>query len=54
MKLTIVSILLAFSPLFDQTSLDCLPHLTVMKARLSKGGTAPARVQEQIDQALKN
>lgn len=40
-----------FSPLFDQQSLDCLPHLTVMKARVSEGGTAPVRVKEQIQRA---
>ncbi len=36
---------------FDQKSLDVLPHKTVMKARISAGGTAPAAVIKQIQQA---
>ena len=36
---------------FDQKSLDVLPHKTVMKARISAGGTAPAAVMKQIQQA---
>ena len=36
---------------FDQKSLDVLPHKTVMRARISAGGTAPAAVMKQIQQA---
>ncbi len=38
---------------FDQKSLDVLPHKTVMEARISAGGTAPAAVIKQIQQAKK-
>lgn len=40
-----------YSLLFDSVSLACIPHLTVMKARTSPGGTAPSRVMEQIQKA---
>lgn len=41
----------SINSLFDQKSLDVLPHLTVMQARTSCGGTAPQAVAEQIKQA---
>jgi argininosuccinate lyase len=41
----------AFSPLFDEQSLAALPHLAVMKARNSEGGTSPASVKAQINKA---
>ncbi len=37
-----------FSPLFDEQSLKVLPHLSVMKARTSEGGTSLSAVQAQI------
>jgi argininosuccinate lyase len=40
-----------FSPLFDEKSLEVLPHLAVMKARTSEGGTAPTAVLVQIEKA---
>ena len=36
---------------FDEKSIAVLPHKTVMKARISAGGTAPAAVIKQIQQA---
>lgn len=33
---------------FDEVSLACLPHLAVMMARTSRGGTAPASVRHQL------
>lgn len=41
-----------FSPLFDEQSLKVLPHLSVMKARTSEGGTAPDAVKVQIKKAI--
>lgn len=40
-----------FSPLFDEKSLTVLPHLAVMKARNSEGGTSPQAVLAQINKA---
>ncbi len=40
-----------FSPLFDEKSLELLPHVAVMKARTSEGGTAPSAVLAQIAKA---
>jgi argininosuccinate lyase len=40
-----------FSPLFDQSALALLPHLAVMRARGSEGGTAPSAVLQQIQKA---
>lgn len=37
--------------LFDQTSLAKIPHGAVMRARTSRGGTAPVAVREQITKA---
>lgn len=39
------------SSLFDEEDLKCLPPLAVMKARNSRGGTAPSAVAEQIRKA---
>lgn len=39
----------SFSDLFDEESLKILPHLAVMKARISEGGTAPNAVLKQIE-----
>lgn len=41
-----------FSDLFNEDSLKVLPHLAVMKARTSEGGTAPCSVKNQIQKAL--
>lgn len=38
----------SISPMFDETSMKCIPHITVMNARISQGGPAEARVQEQL------
>jgi argininosuccinate lyase len=38
--------------LFDEKSLRKIPHLEVMKARKSEGGTAPSVVLDQLKQAL--
>ncbi len=43
-----------FSPLFDAKSIERLPHLSVMKARNSEGGTSPTAVKQQMAKALKN
>jgi len=43
----------SFSPLFDERSLSLLPHLAVMKARISEGGTSPVAVEAQILKAQK-
>lgn len=40
-----------FSSLFDQTSVAKLPHLAVLKARTSEGGTGPTAVLEQLKKA---
>lgn len=40
-----------FSSLFDEQSLKALPHLSVMKARTSEGGTSSVAVQAQIQKA---
>ncbi len=40
-----------FSSLFDQSSLLKLPHLAVLKARTSEGGTSPQAVKVQIEKA---
>ncbi len=40
-----------FSDLFDESSLKVLPHLAVMKARNSEGGTSPSSVAQQIQKA---
>lgn len=50
MKLTDLQ---AFSDLFDETSMVILPHLAVMKARISEGGTGPTAVKKQIELANK-
>ncbi len=39
--------------LFDEASTAKLAHVTVMSARMSEGGTAPAAVQAQIQKAKK-
>lgn len=41
----------ALHPLFDETSLAVLPHLAVMHARTSAGGTSPQAVAAQVEQA---
>jgi argininosuccinate lyase len=41
----------AAHPLYDETSLAKIPHLAVLKARTSAGGTSPAAVGVQIEQA---
>lgn len=38
-------------PLFDEASLKTLPHLAVMQARTSAGGTSPVAVKAQIQHA---
>lgn len=40
-----------FSPLFNEESLKKLPHLAVMKARTSEGGTSPVALEVQIQKA---
>lgn len=40
-----------FSPLFDQVSIEKLPHLSVLRARTSEGGTSPSAVLAQIEKA---
>lgn len=42
-----------FSPLFDSVSLEKLPHIQVLRARRSEGGTGPAAVVAQIEKARK-
>jgi argininosuccinate lyase len=46
-----LSQLRGYSPLFDESSLRVLPHVSVMKARTSEGGTAPSSVLAQIAKA---
>ena len=41
----------ALHPLFDEASLKTLPHLAVMQARTSAGGTSPKAVAHQVNQA---
>jgi argininosuccinate lyase len=41
----------ALHPLFDEVSLAALPHLAVMQARTSRGGTSPKAVATQVEQA---
>ncbi|MCM2352932.1 MAG: argininosuccinate lyase [Pseudobdellovibrio sp.] len=41
----------ALHPLFDEASLAILPHLAVMQARHSQGGTSPKAVAVQLEQA---
>lgn len=41
----------ALHPLFDEASLAILPHLAVMQARNSHGGTSPKAVAFQVEQA---
>jgi argininosuccinate lyase len=40
-----------YSPLFDETIRQSLPHSAVMRARTSEGGTSPAAVSEQLKKA---
>jgi argininosuccinate lyase len=40
-----------FSPLFDESMLNLLPHEAVMSARTSAGGSAPSAVLKQIERA---
>lgn len=37
-----------YSALFDEKSLDVIPHLSVLKARTSLGGTSPEQVTTQL------
>ncbi len=41
----------AFHPAFDEKTLQKLQHISVMRSRLSRGGTAPKVVLEQIERA---
>jgi argininosuccinate lyase len=40
-----------FHPLFDEVSVTQLPHLAVMHARTSRGGTSPSAVKDQLARA---
>jgi argininosuccinate lyase len=42
-----------FHPLFDDSSVAQLPHVAVMRARTSRGGTAPNAVLDQLARARK-
>lgn len=42
-----------FSPLFDTKSIQKLPHIQVLRARQSEGGTSPQAVAAQIEKASK-
>ena len=43
----------SFSSLFDQSTIEALKPLNVLKARTSEGGTAPSSVRVQIEKAKK-